>query len=353
MKTIALLSLLACGGSEPAPAPAPVQPPPAEKVKQPDAKRAAAQRSHSAVFQPVEAVTVADADKAKVDLGRQLYYDTRLSINGKLSCNSCHALAGFGVDNEPTSPGHEGKRGDRNSPTVYHAFMHVAQFWDGREPDVEAQAKGPVTNPVEMGMPDPAYVEKVLKSIPGYEKGFAAAFGGDNPVTYDNMGSAIGAFERHLVTPGRFDAYLGGDLDALTDAELEGLDTFVSTGCVSCHMGPLLGGSTYQKLGLVEPYDTEDIGRAKFTGEDSDKYFFKVPSLRNIAETGPYLHDGSIATLDEMVKLMAKHQLGKELSDKETASIVTFLGALTGEIDKGYIAKPELPENGADTPAPG
>lgn len=281
---------------------------------------------------------------AKIALGRMLYYDDRLSINETISCNTCHDLARFGVDNEPTSPGHAGERGARNSPTVYNAALHLAQFWDGRAKDVEEQAKGPVLNPVEMGMPDADSVVKVLRGIPGYHPLFAAAFPGEaEPITYDNTARAIGAFERKLITPSRFDDFLNGELDALDDAELAGLETFLDTGCTTCHMGAPVGGLIYQKLGLVHPFATKDLGRNEVTHAEVDKYFFKVPSLRNVAKTAPYFHDGSIATLPEAVRLMGWHQLGRQLSDEELASIVAFLGSLTGRIDEELVAKPALP----------
>ena len=290
---------------------------------------------------------------AKVDLGRMLYYEARLSKNQDISCNSCHDLLAYGVDGQPTSSGHKAQRGGRNSPTTYNAALHIAQFWDGRAADVEAQAKGPVTNPIEMAMPDPGYAEKVLKSIPGYADAFQAAFPGQaDPITFDNMALAIGAFERKLVTPSPFDAWLGGDTAALSDAQKKGLVTFMDTGCTSCHLGPAVGGSMYQKLGLVKAYETADEGRFEATGDEADKFFFKVPSLRNIDKTGPYFHDGSIATLDEAIKLMASHQNGVELTDEQVADIKAFLGSLTGEIPAAYVAKPELPASGPDTPAP-
>ncbi len=281
----------------------------------------------------------------KIDLGRMLYYETRMSINNKLSCNSCHDLARYGVDNEPTSPGHEGKRGNRNSPTVYNAALHVSQFWDGRAEDVEEQAKGPVLNPVEMGMPDADYVVKVLRGIDGYAPLFEAAFpADDDPIDYDNVARAIGAFERKLMTPSRFDDFLGGQLDALSDAEVAGLETFLDTGCTSCHMGAPVGGLIYQKLGLIHSYESADLGRYEVTQNEADKAVFKVPSLRNIEKTGPYFHDGSVGTLAEAVDLMAWHQLGRKLSDDDVQSIVTFLGSLTGRIDEEFVAKPALPE---------
>lgn len=291
---------------------------------------------------------------ALIALGRQLYFDTRLSKNQDISCNSCHQLDRFGVDGEPTSPGHEGARGTRNSPTVYNAAAHAMQFWDGRAKDVEEQAKGPVLNPIEMGMPGEDAVVDVLKSIPGYETQFAAVFpGADAPITYDNMAIAIGAFERGLVTPDRFDAYLAGDAEALTATEQRGLRTFIDTGCTTCHSGAYLGGDAFQKLGMITPWPNQnDQGRFEATKVDADKMMFKVPSLRNIAETGPYFHDGSVADLAEAVRMMAKHQLGKTLTDAETASILAFLKALTGTPPADYIAKPALPPSGPDTPQP-
>lgn len=290
---------------------------------------------------------------AKIDLGRKLYYDPRLSKNHDISCNSCHMLDAYGVDNEPTSPGHRGQRGERNSPTVYNAALHTAQFWDGRAADVEEQAKGPVLNPIEMALPSEDHAVRVLRSIPGYAEPFAAAFPTQlQPVTYDNMAKAIGAFERNLTTPGRFDAFMKGDLDALSAQEKRGLDTFLTVGCATCHMGSAVGGTLYRKLGQIFPYETEDVGREAVTGQASDRHVFKVPSLRNVAETGPWFHDGSITSLEEAVRIMAWHQLGQELDATQKADLVAFLRSLTGEIDQDYIARPSLPPNGPDTPAP-
>ncbi len=311
---------------------------------------------YQGLFKPLPA-EMADArhptTQARVDLGHMLYFDARLSKNHDVSCNSCHQLDNYGVDGEPTSPGHRGQRGGRNSPTVYNAATHLAQFWDGRAADVEEQARGPVLNPVEMAMPDEATVVEVLRSIPGYAEPFAAAFPGEaQPVTYDNMAAAIGAFERKLVTPDRFDAFLAGDAEALTQAEREGLDTFMEVGCSTCHSGANLGGHLYQKMGLVKPYETADKGRGDLTGNAAEDFFFKVPSLRNIAETGPYFHDGQVETLEQAVALMAEHQLGRELTDAQVRSITTFLGALTGELPGDYIKAPTLPADGPDTPSP-
>jgi len=291
---------------------------------------------------------------ARVDLGRMLYYDTRFSLNQGISCNTCHQLDNFGVDNEPTSPGHEGVRGERNSPSVYNAALQIAQFWDGRAPNVEEQAKGPVMNPVEMGMPSEAYVLRVLKSIPDYPGLFAAAFpdAEGDAVTFDNFGVAIGAFERGLITPGPLDDFVNGDLEALSPDAQAGLELFLDVGCITCHSGPTVGGRMYQKLGLIEPFETSDTGRFKVTGNEADKYFFKVPSLRNVAETGPWMHDGGVTDLHEMVRIMARYQLGKTLDDDQVNLLVAFLESLTGRVDQGYVAQPTLPESSADTPGP-
>jgi cytochrome c peroxidase len=290
--------------------------------------------------------------EAKINLGRMLYYENRLSKGEKLSCNSCHMLDKYGQDNLPFSPGHEGKVGGRSSPSTYNAAIHIAQFWDGRAPSVEEQAKGPVLNPGEMGMPSADFVVEVLKSIPGYVEAFKAAFPGEaDPITYNNFGKAVGAFERKLVTPSRWDDYLKGNKEALTAEESKGFETFAKAGCVTCHNGPAVGGMMYQKLGLVKAWpELKDQGRFEATKVETDKFYFKVPSLRNITETGPYLHDGSVKTLEEMVSKMGEYQLGKSLTSEETASIVTFLKSLKGEIPADYIAKPKLPESGPNTP---
>ncbi len=350
--------LLACSDASPPPAPeTPAAAAPEAKPPEPAGPDVAAIRQRArGIFRelPDEATSESNpVTEAKIELGRLLYFDPRLSKNQDISCNSCHDLARYGVDGEPTSPGHKGQRGDRNSPTVYNAALHLTQFWDGRAADVEDQAKGPVLNPIEMAMPSEESVLVVLRSIPDYPPAFAKAFPDDaDPVTYDNMARAIGAFERRLVTPSRFDAFLDGQDAALSTAEVEGLATFMDTGCISCHNGPAIGGGSYQKLGAVKPYPTEDPGRFKVTGEESDRFVFKVPSLRNIDQTGPYLHDGSVTSLDQMIRIMAEHQLGRALGDDDVASIALFLATLTGEVDVAFTSAPKLPENGPDTPAP-
>jgi cytochrome c peroxidase len=288
----------------------------------------------------------------KVELGRMLYFDTRLSKNQDVSCNSCHDLNTYGVDNKPTSTGHKKQLGGRNSPTVYNAGGHLVQFWDGRAATLEDQAKGPILNPVEMAMPSAEHVVETLKSIPGYVTAFQKAFPGEtDPVTYDNLARSIGAFERQLVTPSRFDQFLGGDEKALTQNEKLGLQKFLAQGCQTCHKGPALGGSL-QKLGLVVPFQAKDQGRFDLTKKESDRMIFRVPTLRNVAKTGPWFHDGSIKELPTAVKLMAQHQFGKQLTDDDAKQIVVFLDSLTGELPKSYIAKPKLPANGPKTPKP-
>jgi cytochrome c peroxidase len=291
---------------------------------------------------------------AKVELGRMLYYEPRLSKNQKISCNSCHGLSTFGVDNEPTSDGHKGQRGDRNSPTVYNAAGHVAQFWDGRAGTVEEQAKGPVLNPVEMAMPSEKHVIAVLTSMPEYVAAFQKAFPGEaKPVTYDNFAKAVGAFERNLVTPSRWDQYLKGDKNALTEQEKQGFLKFSDTGCAACHSGAYVGGSLYQKLGVAKPWpDAKDPGRFNVTKNERDRLMFKVPSLRNIEKTGPYLHNGQVATLEEAIRLMAEYEVGKSLAPADVAAIATWLKTLTGTIPADYIREPKLPPSTAKTPKP-
>jgi len=310
----------------------------------------------NAIFGPLPENAATEArpmTPSRVDLGRDLYFDPRLSKNHDISCNSCHPLNKFGADGEKTSPGHKGQRGERNSPTSLNAAIQISQFWDGRAADVEEQAKGPVLNPGEMAMPSEAAVVAVLESIPGYAPKFAAAFPGDpNPISYDNMATAIGAFERGLITPGPFDRFMQGDEGALTTAQLTGLELFINKGCVTCHSGPGVGGGMYRMLGQVTAYPVDDVGREAVTGRPEDRYVFKVPSLRNVAKTGPYFHDGSLATLEEVVPVMAIHQLGVKLTDAEVKSIVAFLDSLTGKIDPSYVKAPVLPKSGPKTPKP-
>lgn len=292
---------------------------------------------------------------AKVKLGRMLYYEPRLSVGQDISCNTCHPLDAYGAETEPVSTGHHNQKGNRNAPTVYNAAGHFVQFWDGRAANVEEQAKGPVLNPVEMAMPSDAAAIRVLASMPEYVELFRQAFPGEkDPVTFNNMALAIGAFERGLVTPSRWDRFLNGDNSALSGPEKAGFNLFVATGCQTCHNGAYVGGNSFQRLGIVAPWPNQsDLGRQQITKQAADRLVFKVPSLRNIAKTGPYFHDGSVATLEEAIRDMAVHQRGSRLSDAEVKSIVTWLNTLTGEIPLDYIKPPALPKSTPSTPAPG
>ncbi len=291
---------------------------------------------------------------AKTALGRMLYYETRLSRSHKISCNSCHLLGNYGVDNLPTSPGHAGQRGTRNSPSVYNAAGHFVQFWDGRAPDVEEQSKGPVLNPIEMAMPGETSVVAMLKSIPGYVTAFKRAFPTEaDPVTFGNFAEAVGAFERQLVTPSRWDRFLKGDKAALTDAEKAGFNKFYDSGCATCHSGTYLGGQMYQKAGVVKPWPNQkDTGRHMVTKRAEDRMMFKVPSLRDVEKTPPYFHDGSVASLEAAIRHMGEYEVGRNLSPAETASIATFLRSLTGTIPSAFIKPPKLPASSPSTPKP-
>jgi cytochrome c peroxidase len=268
----------------------------------------------------------------QIALGEKLFNEKLLSANGSQSCNSCHRIDSKlgGVDNQTTSLGAFGKRGGRNSPTVLNAGLQVAQFWDGRAPSLEHQAKGPILNPIEMALASDAEAIKRLRETKEYPALFKKAFPGEKaPLTYDNVANAIAAFERTLITRDRFDDFQKGNARALNSKEQAGLKMFVELGCVSCHSGPVLGGNGFQKVGLIHPYETADVGRAEVTKDEADKQKFKVPMLRNIALTGPYFHDGKIVSLEEAVRKMGWHQLGKHLDEKEVASLVDFLNTLT------------------------
>ena len=276
---------------------------------------------------------------AKIKLGKILYFDTRLSKDGTQSCNTCHDLNTFGVDNKPTSPGDDGGLGTRNSPTVLNSALHTTQFWDGRAKDVEEQAGMPILNPVEMAIPSEQFLIDRLSKVELYQGLFKEAFPDEStPLTYINIQNAIAAFERILLTPSKFDDYLKGNANALSVDEKEGLKTFMEVGCTTCHMGSLLGGNMFQKFGVYGKYwestgsDPIDEGIFTETGNVSEKYMFKVPSLRNIEKTGPYFHDGSVASLEEATKIIAKLNLNIDLSDEQVTNLVTFMNALTADL---------------------
>jgi cytochrome c peroxidase len=284
-------------------------------------------------------------DPNRVALGRLLFHDPRLSKDGQVACSTCHVLTKFGIDGKSISTGVGGLRGRRNTPSVFNASTHIAQFWDGRAADVEAQASGPIMNPVEMAMPNEKAVDDAIGRIPRYVEMFQVAFPGEEPaISLKNVSEAIGAFERGLVTTSRWDKFVAGDHSALTAREKRGLSVFMQRGCITCHAGPQAGGMSFQKVGAVIPWPNQkDQGRAEITHFPPDSMVFKVPSLKNIAQTGPYFHDGSTASLEVAIKLMGYHQLGIVLPDDEINAIADWMRSMTGEPDPAYIAVPQLP----------
>jgi cytochrome c peroxidase len=301
-------------------------------------------------WDPLPRTALAPADNpasaAKIELGKMLYFDPRFSSNGTISCFSCHNVMEGGDDHRPTSIGVHGEKGGRNAPTVFNAAFLSAQFWDGRAATLEDQAKGPVVNPVEMGMPDLNAAIDRIRAIPGYKPYFESAFGKGDTVTMDNAAKAIATYERTLITPNSaYDQFVAGDAKALSAAAVRGMNLFESTGCTSCHSGAAFAGPAlpvgtgfYMKLpvfpddALIKDYDlATDMGRFVATGNEADKQMWRVPTLRNLVYTAPYLHNGSVKTLPDAVRLMAKLQLNKTLPDDQVSDIVAFLESLTGE----------------------
>ena len=300
-------------------------------------------------IQPIRPVVVANAPMA--ELGKQLFFDPRLSKSGFISCNSCHNLSMGGSDNLPTSIGHNWQKGPINAPTVLNSSMNVAQFWDGRAKDLKEQAGGPIANPGEMAFSHKLAVD-VIGSIPGYAAEFDKVFGTAD-VNIDRITRSIAAFEETLVTPNaRFDKWLDGDTAAISADEAAGYRLFKSAGCTACHNGPAVGGATFQPFGIVEPYRTDSpaAGRVAVTGREADRMVFKVPTLRNIELTYPYFHDGAVNTLGEAVTTMGRVQLGRTFTPDETAKVVAFLRTLTG--DQPSFTLPQLPPSGDKTPRP-
>jgi len=286
--------------------------------------------------------------EAKIELGKMLWFDPRLSLSGKVSCNTCHDLSTNGADTKPLSIGYAGRKGTVNSPTVFNAEKQIAQFWDGRAKTLAEQATGPITNPLEMAM-TPELAEGVIRSIPGYRPYFEKAFGSKNP-TFSEIAEALAAFETTLTTPNApFERYLKGDKNALTQQQIDGLKLFRRSGCIRCHSGNLLGGTSFQKVGSVRPYVTDNSskGRMDVSGKPWDEMMFKVPTLLNVERTAPYFHDGAVKTLPDAVKKMADIQLDMNLSEKQVEEIVVFLESLNGELPK--IEKPTLPPSGPET----
>jgi cytochrome c peroxidase len=286
-----------------------------------------------------------------VELGKKLYFDPRLSKSGFISCNSCHNLSMGGTDNIPTSIGDHWQQGPINAPTVLNSSLNVAQFWDGRATDLKAQAGGPIANPGEMAFTHTLAIG-VLESIPAYVREFKTVFGKDK-IDIDQVTAAIAEFEKTLVTPNsRFDQFLLGKQDALSADEKAGYKLFKDSGCIACHNGPAVGGSSFQKMGIVEPYKAKSPaeGRSAVTGKDADRFNFKVPTLRNVEMTYPYFHDGAANTLTEAVDVMGRLQLGKKFTKDENAKVVAFLKTLTG--DQPSFTLPVLPPSSDATPRP-
>ena len=343
MRLSPVVTLLACLGIAPAAFPA-------------DDLLTAAQ----ALFKPIPPTAPVlpgnSATPAKVELGKMLFFDPRLSASHAISCNSCHNVGLGGVDVEEKSIGHNWQKGGRNSPTVFNAVFNTAQFWDGRAKDLEEQAGGPMVNPIEMASPK-EHVSEQLGAIPGYVAAFKAAFPGEaRPVTLANAQKAIAVFEATLITPNApFDRYLKGDASALNANQTAGLQLFIAKGCAACHNGINVGGGRYAPFGIVEKPGAEllppaDKGRFMVTKTAGDEYVFKVPTLRNIALTAPYFHSGRSWDLRQAVGVMAASQLGAPVNDEEATKIVAFLEALTGEQPK--IVYPVLPPSVAATPRP-
>lgn len=291
----------------------------------------------------------------KVALGSMLYHDPRLSSTGTVSCASCHNTMLGGEDNRPNSMGVHGKTGGRSAPTVWNAAFNKVQFWDGRAASLEDQAAGPVTNPIEMGMENWDVVVSRLKAIPGYQHAFTEAFGA-NSISKDTATKAIAAYERTLITPhSAYDKYVGGDKSALTAQQVKGMNKFAALGCGGCHSGAAFnGGGNFQKFPVqnaaafeAQYHLLQDKGLAEVTKKPENEHFWKVPTLRNIALTAPYLHNGSVPTLEQAVDLMAKLQLNKTLSKEDNTDIVAFLNALTGPFPKQTM--PTLPPTAGKT----
>ena len=302
--------------------------------------------------EPIQPIRPAEVTRpAVVELGKKLFFDPRLSKSGFISCNSCHNLSMGGSDNLQTSIGDHWQRGPINSPTVLNSSMSLAQFWDGRAKDLREQAGGPIANPGEMAFTHQLAIE-VIASIPQYREEFARAFG-SGPVDIERVKEAIAAFEETLVTPNsRFDRWLQGDAGAISAHELAGYQLFKDIGCVRCHNGPAAGGTSFQKMGVMQPYVTANpaAGRVGVTHDEFDRMRFKVPTLRNVELTYPYFHDGEAKTLAAAVETMGQLQLGNTFTPEENASIVAFLKTMTGDQPRFEI--PLLPPSTPETPRP-
>jgi cytochrome c peroxidase len=320
-------------------------------------------------WQALPTVAPAPADNpttpAKVELGKMLFFDPRFSSTGTVSCFTCHNVMEGGDDHRPTSIGVHGQKGGRNAPTVWNAALLSVQFWDGRAATLEDQAKGPPVNPVEMGMESPRAVIDRIHQIPGYRQYFENAFGAGEVVTMDNAARAIAAYERTLLTPNSpYDRYVNGDKSALTEQQLRGMKTFVAVGCMTCHKGALFAGPelpmgtgnfvrfpSFPQNPYVALYDLlKDRGRFAVTHNPADDSVWRVPMLRNLSYTAPYMHNGSVNTLPDVVRVMTSGQIGRNIPDNEVDDIVAFLLSLTGEFPQQTM--PRLPPTTGDLLGP-
>jgi cytochrome c peroxidase len=308
--------------------------------------------SQAGAEEPIKPITTpTDINEKKAELGKKLFFDPRLSKSGFISCNSCHNLSMGGSDNLKTSIGHNWQQGPINAPTVLNSSLNFVQFWDGRAETLKDQAGGPIANPGEMAFTH-ELAEDVLESIPGYVAEFKDVYGKEK-IGIDQITDAIAEFERTLVTPNaRFDKWLQGDKKALSKDELAGYQLFKDSGCISCHYGEAMGGTSFQKMGVMEEYNSKSPteGRKAVTGKDEDRFAFKVPTLRNVEMTYPYFHDGEAETLTEAVDVMGRLQLGAKFTDEQNAQIVAFLKTLTG--DQPLFMLPILPPSTDTTPRP-
>ena len=288
--------------------------------------------------------------KKMIEIGKKLFYDKRLSGDQNVNCASCHDIAKYGVDNLPVSPGDKNQFGTRNTPTVLNAYLQYAQFWDAHARTVEEQCVGPIFGNFEMDMPDTTTLISRLEKDAYYSKAFAEAFPqADTSITIETIKRAIGAFERTLVTPGPFDKYLKGDLSAISTKAKMGIKSFADNGCIPCHSTSLVGGEMAQKFALYGYYwdytnsNHIDKGRYIRTGDTGDKFVFKVPTLRNVAKTFPYFHDGSVEKLEDAIKIMGMAETNIQMKQEDVDNIHAFLNSLTGELPKHAFEKEPLP----------
>lgn len=306
------------------------------KISEESKEDEALKEKASIYFASISSLPKQEFPEEKIELGEKLFMDPRLSKDGNISCNSCHNLNTYGVDNLPLSPGDTDEFGARNSPTVFYAHLHGMQFWDGRAKDVEEQAGGPILNPVEHNIPSEEFLEERIRGIEEYQKMFAKVYPDSaQPITFETITKAIGAFERQLTPLSRFDKWLDGDNEALNTQEKKGLTAFIDNQCITCHNGPAFGGNMLQKFGVNGDYweltksEIIDHGLFDLTQEERDRYKFKTPGLRNVEMTYPYFHDGSVEKLEDAVRIMGQLQINEELTDQEVKDITAFLKSLT------------------------